>query len=75
MKMSNKVYDVLKKIALVILPPIATFYSAMAVIWGWPYGEEVVGTIVAVAPLLGAWLQISTTTYNKTVPTTEDPTI
>jgi hypothetical protein len=73
--MSNKVYDVLKKIALVILPPIATFYSAMAVIWGWPYGEEVVGTIVAVETLLGAWLQISTTKYNKTVPTTEEPTI
>lgn len=65
MQMNNKVYDVLKWVALVILPAIATFWSALSVIWGWPYGEQIVGTIVAVDTLLGAVLGISSVKYNN----------
>ena len=65
MKMSNKVYDVLKWIAQVVLPAIATLYFALAGIWGWPYGEQVVGTITAVDTCLGVLLGISTAQYNK----------
>lgn len=65
MKMSNKVYDVLKWITLIVLPAIGTFYFALAGIWGFPYGEEIVGTIVAIETLLGALLGISTAKYNK----------
>ena len=46
--MSNKVYDVLKFIAMVVLPAIGTLYFALSSIWGLPYGEEIVGTITAV---------------------------
>ena len=38
-KMSNKVYDVLKYIAMIVLPALATLYAALAGIWGFPYGE------------------------------------
>ena len=65
MKMSNKVYDVLKYIAMIALPAIATFYFALASIWHLPYGEEVVGTITAIDALLGALLGVSTANYNK----------
>ena len=65
MKMSNKLYDVLKWIALIALPAIGTLYFALAGIWNFPYGEEVVGTIVAVETFLGALLGISTAQYNK----------
>lgn len=65
MKMSNKVYDVLKYIAMIALPAIATFYFALASIWNLPFGEEVVGTITAVDALLGALLGVSTANYNK----------
>ena len=54
--MSNKMYDVLKWIAMVCLPAIATLYFALAGIWGFPYGEEVVGTITAVDTFLGVLL-------------------
>ena len=64
--MSNKTYDVLKWIAQIALPAIGTLYAALAGIWGFPYGEEVVGTILAVDTFLGAVLQISTAQYNKT---------
>lgn len=65
MKMSNKLYDVLKWIAQYALPATATFYAALAGIWGFPYGEEIVGTITAVDTLLGVLLGISTAQYKK----------
>lgn len=65
MKMSNKMYDILKWIALYFLPAAGTLYFAIANIWGLPYGEEVVGTITAADTFLGVILGISTSQYNK----------
>lgn len=65
MKMSNKVYDVLKWIAMIFLPALGTLYFALAKIWGFPYPAEIVGTISAVDAFLGALLGISTAQYNK----------
>jgi len=65
MKMSNKVYDVLKFIAQILLPALGTLYFALAEIWGFPYAAEIVGTITAVDAFLGAILGISTAQYNK----------
>lgn len=62
--MSNKVYDVLKYVAQIILPACATLYFSLASIWNLPYGEEVVGTITAVDAFLGICLKISTNNYN-----------
>lgn len=64
MKMSNKVYDALKWIALILLPALSTLYFALAGIWGLPYAEQIVGTIVALDTFLGAILHISTSKYN-----------
>lgn len=63
--MSNKVYDILKYVAQIVLPAIGTLYFALAQIWGLPFGEEVVGTITAIDAFLGALLGISTVRYNK----------
>lgn len=65
--MSNKLYDVLKWIAMVFLPAIATLYFALAGIWGFPYGEEIVGTITAVDTCLGVLLGISSAQYKKNI--------
>lgn len=64
-KLSNEVYDILKFIAQIVLPALGTLYFALAGIWGWPYGEQIVGTITAVDAFLGALLGISTVAYNK----------
>lgn len=63
--MSNKVYDVLKFIAQIVLPALGTLYFALASIWGLPYGEQIVGTITAIDAFVGALLGISTMKYNK----------
>lgn len=65
MKMSNKVYDILKWVAMYVLPALGTFYFALAGIWGFPFGEEIVGTLTAIDTLLGAVLGISSAKYNK----------
>lgn len=63
--MNNKVYDILKWIAQILLPAYGTLYFALAGIWNFPYGEQIVGTITAVDTFLGVILGISTITYNK----------
>lgn len=65
--MNNKVYDVLKWIAMYLLPAFGTLYFALASIWGLPYGEQIVGTITAVDTFFGVILGISTAQYNKRV--------
>jgi TRAP-type uncharacterized transport system fused permease subunit len=63
--MDNKMYDILKWIAQILLPALGALYFALASIWGLPYAEQIVGTITAVDAFLGAILGISTYMYNK----------
>lgn len=65
MILSNKAYDILKWIAQILLPALGTLYFALASIWGFPYGEQIVGTITAIDAFLGALLGISTKNYYK----------
>lgn len=65
MKMSNKTYDVLKWIALVVLPAIAILYGSLAEIWSLPFGEQVPDTITAIDLFLGVVLGISSVSYKK----------
>ena len=65
MKLPDKVYTVLKWIALLALPAIATFWGVMGKVWDIPYTAEVVTTITAVATLIGALIGVSTVNYNK----------
>nr|DAL53534.1 MAG TPA_asm: holin [Caudoviricetes sp.] len=64
--MNDKIYDLLKWIALILLPAIGTLYFALAGIWGFLYAEQVVGTITAVDTFLGVILGISKAQYDKT---------
>ena len=63
--MSDKTYDILKYIQRIGLPALGTLYFALSSIWGFPYGEQIVGTISAVDAFLGALLGISSANYNK----------
>lgn len=67
MKLSNKTYDILKRLSMVVLPAVATMCITIANIWGIPYGEEISATIMAINTCLGIVLGISTKQYNKTI--------
>ena len=63
--MSNKTYDILKQVSLMVVPIVA-FLTSMSEIWGWgEIGVEVCATISAFGVLLGALLNVSTAQYNK----------
>jgi hypothetical protein len=64
-KMSNKTYDVLKWLAMVVIPALGTLYFALAGIWGLPYGEQIVGTLTAIDAFLGMTIGISSAQYKK----------
>lgn len=68
-KMSNKVYDVLKFLVVVLLPVCATLYVGLAKIWGWGFGTEVDSTvqliISALTALLGITIHKSSSDYNS----------
>lgn len=61
---TNKVYDILSKIQR-WLPALGVFYVAISKIWGLPWGSEVNETIVAIAALLAATLEVSSARYYK----------
>lgn len=62
--MSNKAYDILKKVSLMAVP-LVTLITALTEIWGFQYGAEVCATISALGIFLGAALDISTRKYNQ----------
>ena len=53
MNLTNKQYDTLKMIALLVLP-IGTFISTFLAIWGLPAAEQVQQTFIALDVLCGA---------------------
>jgi hypothetical protein len=63
--MSNKLYDVLKWIVMIVLPACATLYAALSGIWGLPFAEQIPATITAVDTFLGVVLMISSVQYKK----------
>lgn len=65
MKLNDKTYDILKYVAQIVLPALGTLYAALSGIWGFPYGDQVVGTIMAIDTFMGALLMISTNQYKK----------
>lgn len=62
---NNKTYDVLKEIALTVLPASSVLYLALAGLWGLPYPQQVSGTIMAIDAFLGAILHVSNKQYKE----------
>ena len=64
-KMSGKLYDTLKYIVQVGLPALASLYFGLSNLWGWPYAEQIVGTLSCVELFLGSLIGISNYQYKK----------
>jgi len=62
---SGETYELLKWVTLMVLPAAGTLYFALAKIWGFPYGQEVVGTIAAFTAFMGVALGVSTYNLNR----------
>lgn len=55
----DRTYDVLKWVALIALPALATFVGVVGPVWGWPHVDAVVTTINALGLLVGALIGAS----------------
>lgn len=65
MTFSNKVYDILKWVCLIVLPACSTLYFTLSGIWHLPYGEQVTGTLAAISTFIGILIGVSTKSYYK----------
>lgn len=65
--MSDKVYDILKWVALVGLYAFATLVNGLGAIWSIPLTNEIVETINLLGTVLGIVLGISNANYKKKV--------
>lgn len=63
--MTNRLYDVLKFLAQIVLPALGTLYFTLGEIWGLPAVTEVVRSIVALDTFLGVVLHLSASAYNR----------
>lgn len=63
--MSNRTYDIIKKIALLIAPAVV-FMTALVDIWGIPYGSQIVATLAALDVFVGVAVEILAANYKKT---------
>lgn len=63
--LSNKAYDVLKYLTIIVLPAIGALYTGLSQIWTLPYASEIPATITVICTFLGAILCISTAQYNQ----------
>lgn len=67
MILSDTLYNNLKWIAQIALPALGTLYFAIAGIWGLPFAQQIVGTIMAIDAFLGIGLGISSNAYKNAV--------
>ena len=65
--MNDKLYDVLKWVAMLFLPALAVLIKTVFAVWQIPFGDEISTTIMALDAFLGAILGISTIGYKKDV--------
>ena len=64
----DRVYDVLKWVAIIALPAFSVFYAKIGAVWALPYTEQICETLDAVALLLGALLCVSAIQYATSKP-------
>lgn len=65
MVLSNRAYDILKYLTVIVLPACGALYAGLSQIWQLPYAAEIPATITVICTFLGAILCISTAQYNN----------
>ena len=65
MLFSQKTYDFLKYVALILLPALGSLYFGLANVWTLPYAAEVVGTISVLDVFLGVILKLDADAFKK----------
>lgn len=62
--MSDRTYDIVKNIAL-LLTPFLAFLASLVSIWNIPYGAEITATLTALDVLVGAVVVVAKKIYDE----------
>lgn len=62
--LTNKQYNVLKRITQIVLPAAGSLYFGLAAIWSLPAAEQVVGSIALLTTFFGVTLEVSSRRYD-----------
>lgn len=65
MRMSDRVYTILKYLCQVFLPAFGGLYFGLAQLWNLPYAEQIVGSCSCVAAFIGILIGVSSYQYYK----------
>lgn len=63
--LSNSTYDRLKEVTQLWLPASGSLYFGLSQIWGWPNGEQVVGSLALFTTFFGVVLRLSNKGYQE----------
>lgn len=66
MKLSNKLFDIIRFLCEIFFPAVGTLYLGVSRIWNLPFGDEVAKTCVCISAFLGCFIGVSRANYNKT---------
>ena len=63
--MSNKLFNFLRFMAETGITALGTAYLGLSLIWSWAYGEEISKSCIIISTLLGIFVGVKRTSYNK----------
>lgn len=66
-QLTDKQYDFLRGLVELVVPGLGGLYAAIAILWGWGYGTEVVGTATALTVFGGILLKFARKGYEQTI--------
>lgn len=69
---NDKLYNILKYVALIFLDAVGVAYESLANVWSLPFGDEVMKTCTILSILLGTLIGVSSYSYNKSNLLTDD---
>lgn len=72
LRISDNTYDILKMIAIRVIPALDTLILTVGQIWDLPYYAQIGATVSAIGVFLAVILGVSTATYLKDKEATDD---
>lgn len=65
MRISDKAYDILKWLVVIVIPAMTTFYAVLDRLFSWGFAEIVTTISAALCTCIGAIVGISSASYYK----------
>lgn len=65
MILNDKLYNILKWICITVVPALNVLIATLCALYGWEWGNIVIGTIDAIAAFVGALIGLGSIKYQK----------